>query len=185
MRDLVAQNRYTMTMRSLHWLTVALVLTVYGLTYVVDLYARGTPERSAVWGLHISFGLVLLVVVLGRLVVRAVGPLPAPSDALSRLMSIAAHAVHLALYVLLIAIPVLGIAMTFLRGQSISLFGLLTIASPLTPDREFARQVLWVHENGANLLMIVAALHALAALYHHFLRKDDVLRRMLFSTGRR
>ncbi|MEP9368584.1 cytochrome b/b6 domain-containing protein [Xanthobacter sp. VNH20] len=185
MRDLVAQNRYTMMMRSLHWLTVALVLTVYGLTYVVDLFARGTPERGAVWGLHISFGLVLLVVVLWRLVVRAVGPLPAPSAALSRLMYIASHAVHMILYVLLIATPVLGITMTFLRGQSISLFGLLTIASPFTPDRDFARQVLWVHENSANLLMIVAALHALAALYHHFVRKDDVLQRMLFGMGRR
>ncbi|OYY70216.1 MAG: hypothetical protein B7Y61_20100 [Rhizobiales bacterium 35-66-30] len=185
MRDLVAQSRYTVMMRSLHWLTVALVLTVYGLTYVVDLYARGTPERGAVWGLHVSFGLVLLVVVLARLVVRAVGPLPAAADALSPLISIAAHAVHMALYALLIATPVLGIGMKFLRGQSISLFGLLTIASPLTPDREFARQVLWVHENSANLLMIVAALHALAALYHHFIRKDDILQRMLFSTGRR
>ena len=81
--------RYSMPMRAIHWLTVLVVLTTYGLTYVVDLFARGTPERATTWWLHISFGCVLILLVAARFVARFTTYVPPTSAALSRPMSIA------------------------------------------------------------------------------------------------
>jgi cytochrome b561 len=90
-----------------------------------------------------------------------------------------AHMAHFLLYVLLIAIPALGILLTWFRGQHLSFFGLFTIPSAVTPDREIASSIKEMHGFCANLILIVVGLHAAAALWHHFVRKDDVLRRML------
>ena len=94
-------------------------------------------------------------------------------------MAIASHIVHGLLYLLLIATPFVGIYLAFLRGNEVSFFSLFTIPSPIAPDRPMARQVQEVHEWLANGLVILAFLHAAAAVVHHVLLKDDVLKRML------
>lgn len=177
-------TRYSMPMRAIHWLTVLVVVTTFGLTYVVDLFARGTPERTTTWWLHISFGCLLILLVAARFVARFTTYVPPTSAALSRPMAIASHAVHGLLYLLLIAVPVLGVATAFTDGKAITLFGLIDIASPLVADKTLAHQLEDVHGTLANGLMILAGLHAAAALWHHFVQKDDVLRRMLPSHAR-
>ncbi len=172
-------TRYSAPMRAIHWLTVLVVLTTYGLTYVVDLFARGTPERNTTWWLHISFGCLLILLVAARFVARFTTTVPPTSSALSRPVAIASHAVHGLLYLLLIAVPALGVATAFVSGKAITLFGLIDIASPLTANRTLAHQLEDVHGLMADSLLILAGLHAAAALWHHFVKKDDVLRRML------
>jgi cytochrome b561 len=83
------------------------------------------------------------------------------------------------LLALMIAVPVAGIVLEFARGQPVPLFGLAEIASPWPADKAFASSVKEVHATVANALLIFAALHAAAALLHHFLLKDRVLLRML------
>lgn len=177
-------TRYSMPMRAIHWLTVLVVLTTYGLTYVVDLFARGTPERATTWWLHISFGCLLILLVAARFVARFTTYVPPTSAALSRPMAIASHAVHGLLYLLLIAVPTLGVLSAFTDGKAITLFGLIDIASPLVADKTLAHQLEDVHGLMADGLLILAGLHAAAALWHHFVQKDDVLRRMLPSHAR-
>jgi cytochrome b561 len=87
--------------------------------------------------------------------------------------------VHVLLYALLVVTPLVGIYLAFLRGNEVTFFGLFTIPAPIAVDREAARPVQEVHEVLANGLVILAMLHAVAALAHHFVLKDDVLRRML------
>ena len=86
---------------------------------------------------------------------------------------------HLALYILLIAVPVVGIAVQFARGDALSIFGLFDIASPWPADRAFARSLKEIHEVLAHGLMAVAGLHAAAALVHHWVFGDRTLVRML------
>lgn len=177
-------HRYPAGLRAIHWLTVGLIIIIYGLTYTEDFFARGTPARAAVWWLHISFGLVLIAAVVARLIARAVGPIPPPSAALPPLMHRAAQAAHILLYLLLILTPLVGVYLSFLRGNEVTLFGLFTIPDPLVVDKVAARPVQEIHELLANAIIVVALLHAAAALWHHFIRKDDVLLRMLPGGGR-
>lgn len=176
-------HRYPAVMRALHWATVLGVLVAYGLTYAEGLFARGTPERAAVWWTHISVGLLVLAFTLARLGARGTMAMPPPSTALSRPMHLAATAAHVALYGLLIAVPLVGIWLAFLRGNAVNFFDLFTIPSPVPVDRAAAGTVQEVHEWLANGLMAIAAVHAAAALWHHFVRHDDVLSRMLPGRG--
>ena len=83
----------------------------------------------------------------------------------------------------MLAVPVTGIVLEFARGQALPLFGVAEIASPWVRDRAFASSVKGVHELIADALLVLAALHAAAALFHHFILKDRTLLRML--PGRR
>lgn len=170
---------YSPVQKFLHWTIFVFVLGLYGLTYAEGLYPRGDPGRDAVWWLHISFGLLLIVLVALRIGWRLSTGTPALPTALSRAERILAQAAHGLLYALLVAIPTLGVLLAWYRGDAVSFFGLFTIPAPFPPERETARAVKELHELAANAILIVAGLHAAAALWHHWVRRDDVLRRML------
>ena len=172
-------DRYSAPLRALHWLTVIAIIVVYGVTYLEGLFERGSLGRSYIWWTHISVGLTVLGLVALRFAFRIAGPVPPPSAALSRPVHLASVAVHVLLYALLVVTPLVGIYLAFLRGNEVTFFSLFTIPAPFAVDREAARPVQEVHELLANALVILALLHAAAALAHHFVLKDDVLRRML------
>lgn len=172
-------SRYGASLRALHWLTVLSIIVVYGVTYVEQLFPRGSAGRDWVWWTHISVGLLVLLLVAVRIPTRILGATPAASTALSRSVKIASEAVHGLLYLLLIVTPLVGIYLSFLRGNEVSFFSLFTIPSPIAVDRPTAREVQEVHEWLANALVILALLHAAAAVVHHVVLKDDVLKRMM------
>lgn len=174
---------YSVTQKALHWTIFLLVVGLYGITYGEEFYPRGDPGRDTVWWLHISFGLFLAALVVWRITARLVQGAPDMLPAASRLEHRIAAATHGLLYLLLIVIPLLGIVLTWLRGDALSFFGLFTIPAPIAADREAARTVKELHELSANLILIVAGIHAAAALWHHLVRRDDVLRRMLPDKG--
>jgi cytochrome b561 len=170
---------YSSSQKALHWVLFILVIGLYGLTYCADFFPRGDPNREAVWWLHISFGLLLAALVILRVgvrLLRGAPDLPASMTGIERTM---AKAGHLALYALLILIPILGILLTWFRGDALTFFGLFTIPDPFQPDRPTAGFIRELHGLAANGILIFAGLHALAALWHYFVRKDDVLQRML------
>jgi cytochrome b561 len=78
-----------------------------------------------------------------------------------------------------VAVPVAGIVLQFARGNAVSIFGLFDIVSPWTADRALARSVKEIHDILANTLVILAALHAAAAIFHTVVLRDRTLRRML------
>lgn len=172
-------TRYGAPLRALHWLTALAILVVFGVTYLEDLFARGTPARAAVWWVHISVGLLLIGLLLLRIPTRLLGRNPPASRQISRPVAIASHVVHGLLYLLLAATLAVGLYLAFLRGNAVSFFSLFTIPSPIAVDRDLAREVIEVHEVLANALIVVAGLHAAVAVLHHLVLKDDVLKRML------
>lgn len=176
------QDRYGLIARSLHWLAAACILAAWGLGQGVDAFPKAWEPGVVAW--HGSFGLIVIAALLVRLGWRMLDPPPpALPDRLGPLAVRAAHATHWLLYALMLAAPVVGIVLQFARGQPLSLFGLAEIASPWPRDRAFARSVKEVHELLSNAILVLAGLHAAAALMHHYVLKDDTLRRML--PGRR
>ncbi|MDP1748126.1 MAG: cytochrome b/b6 domain-containing protein [Reyranella sp.] len=173
------------TAKLLHWTAAACVLTAWLIGVVGD-DPFPKPWKGAILFTHVSFGLLVLATLLGRLGWRVASPAPAAiATRFEPWMGVAALVAHILLYALLLMVPLSGIVLQFARGQAVPLFGLYEIASPWVRDRAFARSVKEVHEIFAHMLLGLAVLHAAAALVHHHLLKDDTLARMLPGGGRR
>lgn len=111
---------YGSSQKAIHWAVFLLVIGLYGLTYAEDLFPRGDPNRDLVWWFHISFGLLLFALVIIRIGLRLVFGAPELPSEMTLLERWLAKVAHLLLYALLMAIPVLGILLTWFRGDALS-----------------------------------------------------------------
>jgi cytochrome b561 len=159
----------------LHWLTAALVVGLWVIGQTVDVFPNG-PLRVDYRSIHIVSGGILAVVVLTRLAWRLLRRAGLPPIGHGLLLAIA-RTTHWALYALLVATVVLGITYTWARGDSI--FNVFSIPQMVPGDRALAHQIGDWHALAANALLIVAGIHAAAALFHHYILRDETLRRML------
>jgi cytochrome b561 len=159
---------------ALHWLTAALIVTLWVLAQIIDLFPDDL--RVDVRSLHIVLGVVFGFVLAWRIAWRMGGGRTlAPADA--GVLHALGEAAHYALYVLMIAEVVLGLANVWMRGDSI--FNLFSIP-PFDPaNKPLRRSVGSLHGTVATLILIVAGVHAVAALFHHYVLRDSVLERML------
>ena len=161
---------------TLHWLTVLFVLTQFALGELWGFAPR--PVRHVMVATHMSVGILLGLVVLFRIVWRLL-PGHRVRPAVSGWMEVASKAVHSLLYALLVAEAVLGFTLRWSGGEEMSFFG-LQIPSPFAAFSKPAHDLVGrVHELVGWTIIVLAAGHALAALMHHFVLRDDVLRRML------
>ena len=169
-------SRYGAVALGFHWLTVILVLVGWVLGTFGDALPRG-PMRAGGLFVHISAGLAILTLLAARLAWRLGDPPPPPEPTILGVWGdYAARVGHFALYALLVAVPLVGIVVQFGRGNALPVFGFFEIPSPWVADRAFARSAREVHEFMAHTLVILAALHAAAALMHHSVLRDSTLR---------
>ena len=165
--------------QALHWLTVLCVVAGWLLGQFLDAFPKGSPQAFALLT-HMTLGQLVIVLLIARLVWRIANP-PSPPEPtrFGRLLVIASKLSHYTLYALLVAVPFVGIIVQLKRGNALPIFGLWDVASPWPTDRALARSVLGVHEYLANALLILAWIHAVAALIHHYAFGDRTLARML------
>jgi cytochrome b561 len=159
----------------LHWLTAGLVVILWTLGQTIDLFPRGTPKTDA-RSVHIALGATLGIVLLVRVLWRAGAGRRLPL-ADRGWLGVTAKIVHYGLYVLVAVTVVLGIFNAWQRGDM--LFNLYRIPQLIPGDRALRRAFGELHGDCADVVLIVAGLHAAAALAHHYLLRDRVLRRML------
>lgn len=171
----LTDGRYDRMTIALHWTTAALVAALWILGQTADLFPRG-PMRTGMWSVHVTLGLALAAVLVARLAWR-VGPGKALPAADPGLLHLIAKGTHYLLYLLLALAVGLGIANAFVRG--FSLFGLWSL--PQIGDAALRRPINELHELAANAIMVVALIHAGAALVHHYLWRDGVLQRMTLA----
>lgn len=160
-----------------HWLMAALIIAMLALGLVME--DLEDPLRGQIYGLHKATGIVILFLALLRLIWRSTNArvaMPATMDLLKRRL---AHVTHVALYVLMLCIPLSGWVMSDAAGYPVSVYGLFTMPSLAEKDKILREIAGETHELLAFGLMALLALHIAAALYHHVMVKDDVLRRML------
>ena len=165
----------------LHWATAALVIANFALSQVWDWFAK--PTRGLLEDTHMSFGVLLTGVIIARLVWRWL-----PGHQLSSLeagwVRLASKATHYLLYALLAVEASLGFAFRWGAGRPMTFFG-LGIPSPIGEmSKPLRHQLREIHQWIGWTIVIIALLHALAALYHHYVLKDRVLERMLPSARR-
>ena len=170
-------DSYTSLAKSLHWLMAIMIAGMLALgLYMHDL--PFSPEKLRLYSWHKWFGVTLFVLVWVRLAWRMRHPAPKLPATLSPLVRRAAHAGHATLYILMIAIPLSGWLMSSALGFQTVWFGLVPIPDLISRDRALADLLVLVHKSLNVALMLTLAGHVLAALWHHFILKDDTLRRM-------
>ena len=172
---------YAPAARAFHWVTVAFVASLVPLGLYMTWRGNATnfdALTARLYDMHKLFGFLLLLLVLARLVYRFRNGAPADEPTLEWWQKAASHLTHWGLYALLLAIPMLGwIGVSYYDARSI--FGLFNLPSLAAKNEAMSEQVFLWHYRAAMLLVLMIAAHIGAALYHHLIRGDGVLRRML------
>jgi cytochrome b561 len=166
--------RHDPTTIALHWISALLVVLLWVIGQTVDVFPNG-PLRIDYRSVHIVLGVALGAVLVARLGWRLGHAMP-PSLDTGWLLAIA-RITHWLLYALMIVAVVLGLANTWARGDSV--FNLFRVPAFDPGNRELRHLVGDWHALAANAVLIVAGLHAAAALFHHYILRDTILRRML------
>ncbi len=161
-----------------HWLMFLLLLgAIIGGN--LDAAMPDGPEKAQELAIHKSFGVLILMVLSLRLLWKLSNTQPAHVESIPRWQATASTVTHWGLYLLMFAQPLSGILMSQSFGYPVPFFGLFDLPMLVEENKAVAKLVHEAHEIIWILLAAIATAHALAALHHHFVRKNDVLRRML------
>ncbi len=171
-------QHYTTTAKYLHWL---MAVTIIGL-FACGLYMSElpfSPFKLKLYSWHKWFGICILILFFVRLAWRLSHRPPALPAKMSVAEKRLAHLGHGLLYLLMFLIPLSGWLMSSAAGFQVILFGIVPIPNLLAKDQVLSEQLAQLHF-GLNLFMAALVIgHALVALKHHFIDKDDVLTRIL------
>ncbi|MCG6207646.1 cytochrome b [Rhodopseudomonas sp. HC1] len=178
-----APHKYPASLRVLHWLRVLLIFGLIAAGWTMTSLDDETAEKfGQLYPLHKSFGLLVLLIVLAQLGIRALSRLPGPAE-LPKHERVLSQVVHVAIYALLLIVPLMGYAMSssFAHSDGVTLFGLHV--PELLPKNDTAFRVFqFLHKVLAYTLLGLVALHVAGALKHRFVDKNpkaDVLPRMM------
>jgi cytochrome b561 len=170
--------RYTNTAIALHWLTFALIASGFGLAvYMTGLQL--SPRKLEYFSWHKWIGVTVFMLVVARLAWRLVHPAPALPAMMPAWQQRAAVLVHAALYALMLVIPLTGWLYSSASGIPTVYLGLLQLPDLLEKDKALAAQLKLVHVTLNYTMLTLVVVHAAAALKHHFVDRDGVLKRML------
>ena len=169
---------YTRTAIALHWLTLVLIACGFALAvYMVDL--PESPQQFRYFAWHKWLGVTVFLLAIARLTWRLTHQAPAPTALMPVWQLRAAAAMHAVLYALLLVIPLTGWLYSSAAGVSTVYLGLVQLPDLLVKDKALEEQLKLMHVALNYTLLALVVLHAAAALKHHIVDRDDVLRRML------
>ncbi|HIJ61847.1 MAG TPA: cytochrome b [Rhodospirillaceae bacterium] len=182
---MIAEGRYGAVAMALHWLTAAAVVGLIVIGWVMMDLPKGASLKFVLFQWHKSIGITVLLLTLLRLAWRLAHRPPPPPAGLTDWERRGSQAAHFALYVLLLVLPLGGWAAVSASPLNIPtiLYGVvpwphLPVPDLLSNREQLAELLEDCHGLGGNLMAWLAGLHVLAALWHHFYRKDEVLLRM-------
>lgn len=175
-------DKYSRMSIALHWLMVLLFILIYASIEFRGIFPKDSDGRTLMKDAHFMLGLTVLTLVWLRLLARSIGGAPKITPAPPAWQTTLATLMHWALYVFMIAMPVLGYLILSYNDKSVFFYGFDLPALTLK-DPDFAKQIKSWHELGGSIGYWLIGLHALAALAHHYLIKDNTLLRMLPKRG--
>jgi cytochrome b561 len=172
-------ERYGIVARVLHWSIGALIVAQLVLGFWTFEFMERTAARSANVNLHKALGVVLLILVLLRVAWRLHDPAPPLPASVGAQERVGARLGHVLLYILMVAMPVLGLLTSDTGGRPTDVFGLFTVPLMVGESEELHEFFESAHKVGAWALGILIVFHVAAAAMHRFVRKDGVTDRML------
>ena len=176
----LAPDRYPPLSKLLHWLVAACVLVTIPVALLMMRIPDG-PLKNSLFVWHKAIGVLILLLVVARIINRLITGAPAPEPGLARWQRAASSAVHGLLYVLLLAMPLVAWLGMSAFGEGVPFFNLFSLPRlPMIPkDDALSGQLFTLHRWVGYLVALLVVTHIGAALQHHFIHKDGVLRRML------
>ncbi len=182
----MAPRAYTPMARTLHWITVGFIAVQYPvgqyMTYRGNTLDIWDDTTNAIYSAHKLTGFLVLLLVIVRLIYRKQNGAPPDEPTLEPWQRLASHVTHWSLYGLLILVPLMGWIGVSLYGAR-DIFGLFSLPALWTQNQEASKTAFLLHNILGKLMLTLIAVHIAAALFHHFIRKDGVLRRMLPKKG--
>jgi cytochrome b561 len=175
-------TRYSLSLRAIHWLTVVAVVAAVILADMDEHEEDGGGATSSVSAMqwHYAAGLAALLLLMPRIVLRVRARVPPIIPTPDRFTALTARLVHLALYAFLLAVPLLGWLQLGYGGEPLTLPWLgWQLPALVQPDPQAKELTEELHEVLGNVLYGLIALHVVAALWHHAVRRDNTLKRML------
>src|SRR5580698_7715615 len=173
-------KRYSAVAQGFHWLIAALIVVQFTLAWSADDLPLGA-RKLALLARHKSFGMTILMLAALRLLWRLFNRPPELPPGMTAIERKLARATHVLFYVFLFVMPLTGWMMSSAKNYSVSWFDQFTWPNLIAPNERAFDVLKTVHDSLATVLFVVAIVHMLAALKHHFWHKDDVLKRMLPS----
>jgi len=171
-------ERYGTLSIGLHWLMFILIAAVYASIELREIFPKGSDPREAIKALHFMLGLSVLLLLMLRIYARFSTPSPIIKPALSCMQNMAAKAGHLALYALMLVMPILGWLTLSAAGKPIPFFG-AELPALIAENKDLAKTLKELHKTIGVVGYYLIGFHVLAALYHHYFKKDNTLTRIL------
>jgi cytochrome b561 len=171
-------DRYSRLSIGLHWLMLVLLIAVYASMELHEFFPKGSAVRSGLKTWHYMLGLSVFCLVWVRLAARALTPTPPIKPTLPQWQMRFSLWMHLALYLLMISMPLLGWLVLSASGKPIPFFG-LELPALIVKNKDVAEQIKEIHETLATAGYFLIGLHAAAGLYHHYFVRDNTLKRMM------
>jgi len=168
--------QYGSTAKVLHWLVVAFLLVQYLIGWLMADVHAGPPGAPMTF--HISFGIVILVLIVLRFGWRLTHPV-APESSLPPWQRLASEAVHWALYLLVLATTVTGWLFASFRGWSISWFYLIPLPMLVSKSEASVKALDGWHQAMEWTLLALIGIHVATAMVHLFIYRDRIMQRML------
>ena len=163
----------------LHWLAFILVTAKFYLIWFHEGFPKGSPEKMLYMMLHKSVGITILMLGILFVIWHIINVKPLSPKSQPHWQYIIAKIVHHALLTLLILMPIVGYLLTCSYAKPVNFFGLFTIPCMISKNEHLGNILDFTHETLGYLILVLVGIHILAALYHHFIVKDNVLKRML------
>lgn len=170
--------RYGSLSIGLHWLMLLLFIAVYALIELREIYPKGSDPREAMKTWHFMIGMLIFWLTWLRLAARFSGPTPDIAPVPPNWQQLLAKLVHLALYALMIGMPLGGWLLLSAAGKPIPFFG-PQLPALIGENKELADQLKEIHEVFGTIGYYLIGIHVVAALYHHYFVRDNTLLRML------
>jgi cytochrome b561 len=174
-------NQFSHIAKTIHWLVAGLIVSQYILAKLAENAKNSNQvlEQLALLANHKSLGITILALAVIRLAYRFYAPAPKSPASMSAWQITASKTSHVLLYSFLFALPLTGWLMSSAKAYSVSWFNVVVLPDFVAPNEALGQWFHGVHHYLAEALFVIAVIHILAALKHHFIDKDDVLTRMV------
>lgn len=169
-------SKYGIIRKVNHWLVALMFITLLA----VGVYMSGmaySPEKMELYGLHKSFGVIIMLFILIRMF-WLIFDNKINNSSLTKFERVSSASLHGILYLLMLIMPISGMLMSMAKGYAVKVFGLFTLPMLVEKSESLGNLMGSVHYYAGYIAIALVSLHVLASLYHHFIKKDNILKRM-------